>query len=289
MSKKVPTHLKAIHKDIVEWLDSNQSPGYNKINAISTHIFISNWDNAYDLNVLKENSIKAVLTIETKPFPDDKQKALEKKNIDYLYLELDDNPNENIMRMSKVNNKEFSLVEMAYHYIFNHVSQKKNVLIHCAAGVSRSTTFLAYYYLRRFYEINFKKDMIGTLNLLTEQHYYIKKILEFIKMHRPATNPNPGFVWQLITIEHNAKQMFSRLISEEAKKIRETANKDLKEGDDLLPVFEEPKKPNMEADIRAVFYRPGEPEPDLPTEQVKTQIKYDKLSELPSLIQEVLN
>lgn len=291
MAKKAaqPAHLKAIHRDIITWLDSDQSPGYNKINAISTHIFIANWDHACDLNVLKDNSIKAVLTIENKPFPEDKRKALEKKNIHYLFLELDDLPNENIMRSMKVENQEITLVEYAYHYILQHVSQKQNVLIHCAAGVSRSPTFVAYYYLRRLYELNFKKDMIETLNLLSQQHYYIKKILEFIKLHRPAININPGFVAQLVQIEHNAKVMFANLIGKEAQKIREAANKKLKDGEDLLPVYEEPSQPNLEVDIRAVFYKPGDPESAIAIDQPQTtKLQYDKLVDLPTLINEVL-
>jgi len=285
--KSQPPHLVALHKDIVRWLDGNQSPGYNKVNAISTHIFIANWDHAVDLAVLKEHSIKAVLTIENKPFPEDKQKALDKKGISYLFLELDDMPSENIMKPMKVQGKEITLAEYAYYYILQHVSQKQNVMVHCAAGVSRSATFVAYYYLRRLYELSFKKDMIETLNLLSQQQYYIKKILEFIKLHRPAINPNPGFVAQLIQIEHNAKIMFTRLIGEEAQKIREQANKDLKEGEDLLPVFEEPSQPNLEVDIRTVFYKPGEPETEIPTTPKTPKLQYDKLKDLPALIQEV--
>ena len=57
-----------------------------------------------------------------------------------------------------------------------------NVLIHCYAGVSRSTTILTAYLMRK-------------------NSWAMREVLELVKKQRPFINPNKGFKSQLRKFE----------------------------------------------------------------------------------------
>ena len=70
-----------------------------------------------------------------------------------------------------------NVLEPAFDFIEGQREQG-NVLVHCAAGVSRSCTLLISYMMKKY-------------------KYPYKKCLELVKAARPVANPNQGFVVQL--------------------------------------------------------------------------------------------
>lgn len=61
-----------------------------------------------------------------------------------------------------------------------------NVFIHCAGGISRSTTCAIAF-------------------LMKEYNWGFGKTLEFVRSKKPNTNPNFGFVRQLISYEQELR------------------------------------------------------------------------------------
>jgi protein-tyrosine phosphatase len=89
-------------------------------------------------------------------------------NFEYLHLMLDDIPNENITRFFELSRK----------FIKESLDNRKIVLVHCWAGISRSVTVVIYY-------------LVKTLGIS------VKDALEMVRKCRPVANPNPGFIKQL--------------------------------------------------------------------------------------------
>lgn len=94
-------------------------------------------------------------------------------NINRYHVVVQDDMNTNI-------SKFFS---KAIEKIHRSVSQKRPVFIHCHAGMSRSVTVLAAYYIK--YGIPGKR------------HPTVNQVLEYIGKNRPCIQPNAGFVKQL--------------------------------------------------------------------------------------------
>jgi len=104
------------------------------------------------------------------------------KNVIYKQLDLADNAAANIAKY---------FVE-AIEFIHEAVSAKKNILVHCAGGVSRSTSFVIAYMM-------FIEDLP------------FDKAFEFVKGKHERTNPNKGFLTQL--------QLFETVVSEYRRQI----------------------------------------------------------------------
>jgi dual specificity phosphatase 12 len=75
---------------------------------------------------------------------------------------------------------------MVYHFIENHLSKNQGVLVNCAAGISRSTSLVTAYLMRKY--------------KLTATNAIHK-----IKSVRPCMNPNSGFIRQLYSYERLLK------------------------------------------------------------------------------------
>jgi protein-tyrosine phosphatase len=93
----------------------------------------------------------------------------ENKGIIYLYLPLSDSPDEDISRF----------FEEGYNFIDSALQLRGKVLVHCHAGISRSTTMLASY-------------MIKHCNKTAGD------VLRHIRSIRKIVNPNHGFIVQLL-------------------------------------------------------------------------------------------
>jgi protein-tyrosine phosphatase len=95
-------------------------------------------------------------------------------NIVYKKINLFDDENEDI---EKYFNQSFEFIE-------NALKNKKNsVLVHCNAGVSRSSAFVIAYLLQKGIFKNFKDAF------------------DHVKKCRPIISPNSGFIEQLIQLE----------------------------------------------------------------------------------------
>ena len=154
---------------------------YNDITKIIDNLFISNWDTSNNILELHKNKIKAVLTIETRQKPDSIINYYRSNNIDFLFLRLNDLPKENIRKY----------FDISYDFINKHISKGNNVLVHCWAGVSRSTTLVLNYLMRKYYLENIMNKCRSECVLV----YFLK----YCQSKRPIINPNSGFINQLIS------------------------------------------------------------------------------------------
>ena len=158
----------------------------NDITEIVPHLFLSNWFTSNNPNVLSRNKIKAVVTLETMNKPDNILLYQKMNGIQSLYIRLPDSPSANI----------YQYFDMTYGFINDKISRGENVLVHCYAGISRSSTIVLNYILRTFYQN--EKPKINPQEVLYS-------VLEFVQLKRSIVNPNQGFLNQLLqkTIQYN--------------------------------------------------------------------------------------
>jgi protein-tyrosine phosphatase len=175
-----------------------------EISKISDHIYLSG---AYPLEnnhkIISDLNIKYILCCVDKSYVSDihNKILMDNPDITILYLPYDDDiyqnlwiPNKNsievISYFTNANNhlklsetialyQNKPLIEIAYHFINNAVSHDENILVHCMAGVSRSTSMVVYYFM--------KKD-----------HYSFNKALKMVQEGRSVANPNDSFRSQLV-------------------------------------------------------------------------------------------
>lgn len=96
-------------------------------------------------------------------------------------INIDDHSNVNIIKY----------FEMTYGFIQSSLDEGKNVLIHCAMGISRSTTILCAFIMKKY-----KKNCHDAL--------------EIIKRSRPIVSPNMGFREQLLKYQTILNHTYSR-------------------------------------------------------------------------------
>lgn len=158
------------------------------IDEIIPHLYISNWDTSNNKDVIIKNNIKAVITLETRPKPDEIVNFYKLHDIDYIYINIGDDPNEDI-------SKYFNFT---YDFIKKYISHNKNVLVHCYAGISRSATIILHYII--------KDQYLNNLNTYKESpESIVGQILLYAKQKRYFINPNDGFLKQLIYSAYNYK------------------------------------------------------------------------------------
>ena len=138
---------------------------------IGLNIYLGGENSAINLEYLRENKIDriALVAIFCNPFF-----TLEKDGIDYLIVEVDDSPEENIAQhFDKISD-------------FIDRSPETNVLIHCASGISRSGASVIAYFMRK-------------------QGLSFEESWQFVRSKRPQVHPNSGFQRQLQEYEHILK------------------------------------------------------------------------------------
>lgn len=150
----------------------------NELSQITHHLFLSNWPSSENVQLLKNNQIKAILTAETRSRDKNILKLYENFGISYKHIYIQDSLGENI--------SEF--FDPTFDFIESHVSKGQNVLVNCHAGVSRSVTLVLNWIIRSWY-----KTCPENLN----ENEAVKEALEFIRERRPIVNPNSGFIKQL--------------------------------------------------------------------------------------------
>ena len=151
----------------------------NEINEIIPHLYLSNWYTSNNTEVLSKYKIKGVITIETKPKPDNVLMYYKNNNVDNMYITLPDSPDANIIQY----------FGKTYDFINKHISKGENVLVHCMAGISRSSTIVLNYIMRKMYENN--EVVSCPCRLLNE-------VIDYARTKRPIVNPNDGFKKQLL-------------------------------------------------------------------------------------------
>lgn len=138
------------------------------MNYVIDNIYIGNQYDAHNFSYLKLNNISYILVCgieQEKPFQD---------NFIYLKFPIYDLPSVNIS------------VYFCQALKFIHESQKKgkNILIHCAAGISRSASFVLAY-------------------LIFEKKLTYSEAIFFLKKKRNIIFPNEGFQKQLMSLSYH--------------------------------------------------------------------------------------
>jgi protein-tyrosine phosphatase len=136
-------------------------------------LFISSQDGAANLNQLVHHQIHFILNVATgvRCFYRDSHPLI------YMKLKVLDVPEENLQ----------ALWLSALPVIHEHLNKGKRVLIHCNAGISRSSAFLLAY-------------------LIVYQQFTFSSGLEALRKVRPSAKPNDGFCQQLRKLESLVKQ-----------------------------------------------------------------------------------
>jgi protein-tyrosine phosphatase len=68
------------------------------------------------------------------------------------------------------------------------IKENKIVIVHCAAGISRSSTLVI-------------------AHLMIENNWSMEQAIQYVKERRPQIQPNDGFIKQLKTLEYKIKQL----------------------------------------------------------------------------------
>lgn len=152
----------------------------NDISEIVPHVFISNWYTSNNPEIIKKYKIKGVITIETRPKPKEIIDYYKNNNIKFMYIHLPD--------FEKADISKF--FNSSYNFMNNITNRHENVLVHCYAGISRSSTIILNYMIRKLFEnnINMKRENIDNI---------LNYVLYVAKSQRRIINPNQGFINQL--------------------------------------------------------------------------------------------
>ncbi|XP_015598276.1 dual specificity protein phosphatase 19-like [Cephus cinctus] len=130
-----------------------------QIAKIIPGLFLSSQDPVANLEILKEHAIKHVLSLGIEP-------SVKFQDINYHYIDMLDLPDFNILDSIKLC---ISIIHKTLH---------ENILVHCNAGISRSSTIVIAY-------------LMATNDLSYEGAYKI------VKDVRSSIKPNDGFIHQL--------------------------------------------------------------------------------------------
>jgi hypothetical protein len=271
--------LERVHSDTMRLIKALKGPGLGKMSEITTHIYMSNWQLSCDIKLMREHNIAAILCVDQTDKPPEILKAYKKRKIEQLQIRIADTPSEKILPH----------FEMAYNFMQHFIASDKKVLIHCAAGVSRSAAFVLYYLLKRYYLTNFKKLKSVTKDLIDTNVYFLPRIVQFVKENRACIEPNEGFIDQLLWSEYRMKKHFERILELEAINYRENhkpanpADVDDENDPDLFPqkkeesidhyidkLFEEKSEQTRKLKKKKAEKEPDEEPEEEPDENSKT-------------------
>jgi len=236
---------------IIKYIKSSQSPKIDQISELTSHILISDIKNACELTQVKDYGIETVLYLGMHNKNAQTLKSYAKRKINHIYInvELD-----NIL----------PYLEITYNTIHKNVIDEKKILVHCDTGLSISVAILLYYFMRRYYIINYKSSKEKTKDLIDYRITYLIKIIQFIKEIRPCINPQPIYIHQLLITENILKKYFDNILSIDIKK-----NKCIKSSNKIT---DSESESNSELDMDD-YFAPG-------TDIIVSQVKYDKLEDL---------
>ena len=131
-------------------------------NKIDNYLWLGPQFSAVDKDALARLKIKHILRLGTFP------SLPQFDGIDYLEIKLEDNDKENISTSFESTNQ----------FISKAVALKEDVLVHCQAGISRSSTIVIAY-------------------IMATKKITLKDAIEFVRKNRPSVTPNEGFMTQL--------------------------------------------------------------------------------------------
>ena len=155
---------------------------------ITESIFISDWHGSVDVKQLQDNKIKYILCLNYENKKTEKDMDMYSlMGIKHKYIKIQDIPSESIV--------------LHFESIINFIrnEHRGNILVHCSAGISRSTTAVIAYLCNKLY-----------MSHSYPNTHIMPKIIAHVKKRRPYCNPNHGFLKQLFEYEMFLKKKLGR-------------------------------------------------------------------------------
>lgn len=123
-------------------------------------IFLGTYEDSKDLKFIENKNIGSIVCVmKEKPFLSEI-----KKEINFLHIPVDDHCNEKIS----------DYFQTFIKFIDENIKSRKNILVHCYMGISRSPSFIISY-------------------LILKKKMKYKEAYEFVKSKRGQIEPNLGF------------------------------------------------------------------------------------------------
>lgn len=164
----------------------------NNLDLIIPYLYLGDIGAAYDSKLHKELNITHMLTIEDNPINEDKYQDLE----NYKYKKLADHQFSNILEV----------MEECLEFIDEAVSQKKNILVHCFAGKSRSATLvLAYIMAKEKQSVRRTLDQVRKIRFVKPNMGFYKQLELFHAMDFKVNKESAMF--RSFKLENIAKQI----------------------------------------------------------------------------------
>jgi hypothetical protein len=230
------------HGRVMRYMLRNQAPGMDKLSEITKHIYISNWKNGCDLQLLREHGIKGVLCVTNQQKPESVLKGYEKRNINHKQVPFStpvegEAPDNLLVHARDMNT-----------FILSHLEKEDRILIHCQDGVSISPAVVTIYMLTRHYMINYIEDMDMTRKLVKPDHMFVPAIIRMLKEYRPCIMIHPAFTWQVLVAEMLLKKQFAAEFRNYLAQERHLARQEKKQDKESRPAKrtknQTPKKKN---------------------------------------------
>lgn len=150
-------------------------------------LFLGSMESFSEGRVLHDRDISAIVRVLKQP-PPKTPLTVKEKRVDFLSIPVVDSTEETIS----------THFDSAFDFIDKALDAKKNVLIHCSAGVSRSPTIVISYLMRKF-------------------GMSLSEAFRAVRLVRPIINPNISFMRQLKAFEIQLAQELERDKQEMAK------------------------------------------------------------------------
>jgi|GEM_PF-4556585 len=201
---------------IVRYVRAFAGPGLNKISELTTHILVSNIENASQPSQLKEYGIEAILYIGLIKKSPELLNSYRKKKIEHHHISFPDIEETN----DKVPKNLIPFLDQSYQIIHNYVSNERKILVHCLSGLSLSVSVILYYLLNRYYLTNFKIHKNKTKELIDYEISFLPKLVRFLKEMRPCISPHPSYIHQLLLRENQMKKYFANILTQEMQEYK---------------------------------------------------------------------
>ena len=266
---------------LINYNKSIRGPGLSNISEITTHIFTINIDlqkNNQINNLLKDHDITNIITV------GEEIKKKDKK-INYFYIPIDEKSNIT------------TIVNQCYQIIYDSMKNQEKILIcSTSTGKNWNSVILFYYFLNRFYLVNFKRNYEQTLLIIDPDESFALIILKFLKAQRACIDLLTNQIIHILKIEIMMKKYFTDILFNEAKDFHfeETSEKD---EDDFFQNNEEEEEDEenilslIKKYLKKKFDKKNELKPDEKSElkpeeksELKPEEKYqDKLEDLDNI------
>jgi hypothetical protein len=208
------------YEGIIRMLEKDRTIVTDSMSEITPHVYLSGLMASLNIDALREEKIRSVLYLCEDNKESKTLKLYAKKKIEHCHIPLADMATADLS----------AIFNSTYAYIRDRVEKNTKILVHCAAGVSRSVIVVAHFYLVRFYLANQHNKKVQK-KIMNPRKYFACKILSMIKENRPCIGPNPGFLRQLLVAEYKMKMYFTKLLPEKQDPASDESESDSDESD----------------------------------------------------------